>query len=51
MLIERGGGNRANVLIVDDEKQVLESLSDLLRKEFHVYATDDPDDALRVRKE
>lgn len=51
MIIERGGRDKAKVLIVDDEKQVLESLSDLLRKEFHVLTTDDPDEALRLLRE
>jgi response regulator RpfG family c-di-GMP phosphodiesterase len=34
--------------VVDDEIGVLESLADLLRKEFHVLATSDPDQALKV---
>jgi len=34
-------------MIVDDEPAVLASLADLLRKEFRVTVTDDPDDAIR----
>jgi response regulator RpfG family c-di-GMP phosphodiesterase len=36
------------VLVVDDEPEVLRTLEDLLRKEFQVHATSDPDAALQL---
>ena len=45
---ETGKLDAARVLIVDDEPAVLTSLADLLRKEFRVTATDDPDEAVRL---
>ena len=36
------------MLVVDDELEVLSSLADLLRKEFHVITTDDPAEAVAL---
>ena len=36
------------VLVIDDEPGILESLADLFRREFHVLATGDPDEALAI---
>jgi FixJ family two-component response regulator len=47
-LIERGARALPTVLVVDDEREVVESLADLLRREFHVLATSDPDEALAL---
>jgi response regulator RpfG family c-di-GMP phosphodiesterase len=47
-MIEIGNSDNPKVLIVDDETEVLNSLSDLLRKDFHVYATSDVDQARRL---
>jgi DNA-binding NtrC family response regulator len=47
-MIDLGLRSFPTVLVVDDEVGVLESLADLLRKEFHVLATSDPDEALKV---
>lgn len=47
-MIERGPAYLPTVLVVDDEVQVLESMADLLRREFHVLATSDPDEALAL---
>lgn len=40
-------GNKANpkILIVDDETEVLKSIADLLRKDFHIFATADVNEA------
>lgn len=37
-----------HVLVVDDERQILDSLSDLLEDEFEVHATDDGEVALKI---
>lgn len=47
-MIETGTRPNPTVLVVDDEPGVLESLADLLRKEFHVLGTTDPDEALSL---
>lgn len=47
-MIETGTRPNPTVLVVDDEPGVLESLADLLRKEFHVLGTSDPDEALSL---
>ena len=44
---ETGKLGAARVLVVDDEPAVLSSLADILRKEFRVTVTDDPDDAIQ----
>lgn len=44
-MIEIGNQKNPKVLIVDDEAEVLNSLADLLRKDFHVFATSDVDEA------
>ena len=46
-MIEIGSADNPKVLIVDDEGEVLKSLADLLRKDFHVFATSDADQALQ----
>lgn len=48
MLIERGSTELPTVLVIDDEIEVLESLADVLRREFHVLATTDPGEALKL---
>jgi len=45
-MIEIGNTDNPKVMIVDDENEVLNSLADLLRKDFHVFATSDVDQAL-----
>jgi FixJ family two-component response regulator len=40
-VIEVGSPEKPKVLIVDDETQVLNSLTDLLRKDFNIFATSD----------
>lgn len=45
-MIETGTADNPKVLIVDDENEVLNSLADLLRKDFHVFATSDVEQAL-----
>jgi DNA-binding NtrC family response regulator len=45
-MIEIGSADNPKVLIVDDENEILNSLADLLRKDFHVFATSDADQAL-----
>ncbi len=47
-MIETGKKNTQKVLIIDDEVDILESLSDLLRKEFHVFASTDIDEAIQL---
>ena len=47
-MIEIGNPQSPKILIVDDESEVLNSLADLLRKDFHVFATSDVDEALRL---
>lgn len=44
-MIEIGSHEKPKVLIVDDEVEVLNSLADLLRKEFHIFATMDVNEA------
>jgi response regulator RpfG family c-di-GMP phosphodiesterase len=44
-MIEIGNQEKPKVLIVDDETEVLESLADLLRKDFHIFATSDVEEA------
>lgn len=44
-MIEIGRQENPKILIVDDEAEVLNSLADLLRKDFHVFATADTDEA------
>jgi response regulator RpfG family c-di-GMP phosphodiesterase len=48
MIQEWGRPDRPLVLIVDDEPQILQSLGDLLRREFRVIATDTPSLALDI---
>ena len=47
-MIERGRRESPTVLVVDDEPDILESLADVLRKEFHVLGTSDPEEALAL---
>ena len=47
-MIEIGNRKNPKVLIVDDEAEVLSSLGDLLRKDFHVFTTTDIDQALSL---
>ena len=47
-MIEIGNPDNPKVLIVDDEKEVLNSLADLLRKDFHIFATCDAEEALNL---
>jgi adenylate cyclase len=44
-VIEIGRHENPKVLIVDDETEVLNSLADLLRKDYHIFATADTDEA------
>jgi response regulator RpfG family c-di-GMP phosphodiesterase len=44
-VIEIGSPENPKVLIVDDETEVLNSLADLLRKDFHIFATSDVHEA------
>lgn len=44
-MIEIGSHLNPKVLIIDDETEVLNSLADLLRKEFHVFASTDVNEA------
>ena len=39
-MIHKGKSGALRVLVVDDEIAILESVVDLLRREFDVYATD-----------
>ena len=48
VLIERDAPTNPHVLVVDDERAVVESLAGLLRKEFHVFGTDDVEEAPRL---
>jgi response regulator RpfG family c-di-GMP phosphodiesterase len=45
-MIEIGNREKPKVLIVDDEAEVLSSIADLLRKDFHIFATADIQEAL-----
>lgn len=45
-MIESGNREKSKVLIVDDETEVLSSIADLLRKDFHVFTTIDVREAL-----
>ena len=47
-MIEIGSHENPKVLIVDDETEVLNSLADLLRKDFHIFATEDVDQAEKL---
>lgn len=47
-MIEIGRQEKPKVLVVDDETEVLNSLADLLRKDFYVFATADTDEAQRL---
>lgn len=44
-MIEIGSHEKPKILIVDDEADVLRSLADLLRKDFHILATSDVNEA------
>lgn len=46
MYLEIGKTTLPHVLIVDDEPDVIQSLADLLRKDFHVKATTDAGEAI-----
>lgn len=48
MLIELGRVSNPGVLVVDDEPQIVESLTDLLRRDYHVFGTDDVELALDI---
>lgn len=45
-MIEIGKREKPKILIVDDETEVLGSLADLLRKDFHIFTTFDVREAL-----
>jgi C4-dicarboxylate-specific signal transduction histidine kinase len=47
-MIEIGNPENPKVLIVDDEAEVLNSLADLLRKDFCIFATSDAEEAMRL---
>jgi len=47
-MIEIGSHEKPKILIVDDEAEVLRSLADLLRKDFHIFATADVNEAQRL---
>lgn len=47
-MIEIGNRKKPKVLIVDDETEVLSSIADLLRKDFHIFTTFDVQEALDV---
>ena len=51
IVIEIGKHENPKVLIVDDETEVLNSLADLLRKDFHLFATTDIYEALKLLDE
>ena len=40
-MIEIGNRKKPKILIVDDEAEVLSSIADLLRKDFHIFTTSD----------
>lgn len=50
-LIKSGRSELPKVLLVDDEIEILQSLTDLLRKEFHVLATSSAEQALQCLEE
>lgn len=45
-MIEIGNREKPKILIVDDETEVLRSIADLLRKDFHIFTTFDVREAL-----
>ncbi len=45
-MIEIGNREKPKILIVDDETEVLSSIADLLRKDFHIFTTCDVQEAL-----
>jgi response regulator RpfG family c-di-GMP phosphodiesterase len=47
-VIEIGNQEKPKILIVDDETEILNSLSDLLRKDFHIFATSDVEEAQKL---
>jgi len=47
-MIHKGKSGALRVLVVDDEIAILESVVDLLRREFDVYATDSAEEALEL---
>ena len=47
-MIEAGSPTKPGILIVDDEKEILASLADLLRRDFHVLTTSDTREALEI---
>jgi signal transduction histidine kinase len=47
-MIEIGNPENPKILIVDDETEVLNSLADLLRKDFYIFATSDAEEAVRL---
>lgn len=51
MLIELGTVSKPGVLVVDDEPQIVESLTDLLRRDYHVFGTDDVELALDILRQ
>jgi diguanylate cyclase (GGDEF)-like protein/PAS domain S-box-containing protein len=51
MLDHSAAPEKAQVLLVDDEPQVLVALEDVLSDDFTVFATDEPERALRLAEE
>jgi response regulator RpfG family c-di-GMP phosphodiesterase len=47
-MIEIGNHEKPKILIVDDEAEILNSLADLLRKDFHIFATSDVEEAQKL---
>lgn len=47
-MFETGDKSKPRILLVDDEAEVLNSLADLLRKDFQVFATSDVNEALEL---
>ena len=47
-MIEIGTPEKPKILIVDDETEILNSLSDLLRKDFYIFATSDVEEAQQL---
>lgn len=47
-MIEIGNHETPKILIVDDETEILNSLSDLLRKDFYIFATSDVVEAQKL---